>query len=113
MKTSWLIGIITLYILLQIASGIGELTYPGSAETNRLVALMNPDIPVSTNPIGAVVAYITAGWHYIQNLWGCFWFDYSFFQGGWLMAKYAIFWPVSIGVVVSIVFAVFRGVPSN
>lgn len=110
MKTSWLIGLVMLFVILTVITGVMEMSYLGGAEASRLQRLMQPDVPAYTNPLGAITAYVTATWDYIQNLWGIFWFDYPFFQGSWAILRY-IFMAVSIGVIVSLV-AVIRGVGS-
>lgn len=49
-------------------------------------------------------------WGLIVLVWNMFWFDYAFFQGGWIIMRY-LFWSVSIGLIWSMVLAV-RGVSS-
>lgn len=112
MKTSWMIGLVTLFVVLSIIAGVMEMNYLGTEGLSRLQMLMQPDVPAYTNPIGAVSAYFTVGWGYIQNLWGMFWFDYPMFTGVWGIVRYVIFLPVSIGVIVSLIF-IIRGVGSN
>lgn len=102
-----------LFVAMQIISGICEMTYISAGSIGRLQALMQPDVPAFSNPIGAVVAYVTVAWDYIQNLWGIFWFDYPFFTGSWAILRYALFIPISVGVIVSVVLAAIRGVGSS
>lgn len=110
MKSSWIIGIMVLYVALAIISGMVEMTTPlGVDEVSRIKVLMSPTAPAYTDPLGAIFAYITFTWDYIANLWGIFWFDYAFFSGGWVYVRYLLFIPVSIGVIVSLVIAVVRG----
>lgn len=107
MKTSWMIGLVTLYVVLSIIAGIMEMSYLGAGEVSRLQLLMQLDVPESTVPIiGTAFAYLTAGFNWIRNLWGVFWFDYPFFQGRWLIVRYALFMPVSIGVIVTIMLGI-------
>lgn len=110
MSAKWFIGLVMLHILLTIISGICEMTSISAADIGRIQLLMQPDVPAYTNPVGAVFSYMTATWDYIENLWGIFWFDYAFFQGSWLYLRYCLFMPVSVGVIVTLVIAVVRGV---
>ena len=114
MKSSWIIGLLVLYVVLAIISGMVEMTSPLAAgDINRIQTLMSPTVPAYTNPLGAVFAYITWTADYIANLWGIFWFDYAFFTGSWALVRYAIFIPIGIGVVVSLVMSVVRGISSS
>ena len=114
MKTSYFIGLAILFVVLTLISGICELDYAKSTGSITLLeSLMKPDIPSYFNPIGAVVAYVTVAWGYVQTLWSMLWFDYSFFTGGWIWIRYIFFIPVSLGLVLTLVLSVFRGVGSN
>jgi len=112
MKTSWFIGLLTLWGIFTVISGIIEMNTLGEAEVGVFQALMQPEIPEFTNPIGAVFAFVNVAWDYLQNLWSVLWFDYAFFQGQWLYVKYIIFLPISISLVISLVF-ILRGVGSD
>lgn len=101
-----------LFGILTIISGIIELGTMGAGELSTLQALMEPEVPEYTNPIGATAAYMTVAWDYMQNLWDILWFNYAFFEGEWLLIKYIVFWPVSIGIIMTFIF-VMRGVGSD
>jgi len=110
MSSKWIIGLVVLYVVLAIISGMVEMTSPlGVDEVGRIKTLMSPTVPSFSDPLGAIFAYITFTWDYITNLWGIFWFDYAFFTGGWVYVRYLLFIPVSIGVIVSLVISVVRG----
>ena len=114
MKTSYFIGLSILFVVLTLISGICELDYAKSiGSITHLEALMKPDIPSYNNPIGAVAAYITVAWSYVQTLWSMLWFDYAFFDGGWIWIRYIFFIPISIGLVLTLVLSIFKGVGSN
>jgi len=81
----WLIGILTAFVLLTLLNGILEGVYLGEGTVTRLQTLMS--LPTSL------------AW--FSNLWGVLWFDYSFFHGGWIILKYALFWPISLGLLIS------------
>ena len=90
-KAGWIIGIVMAFVLMTIVASICELTAPLSATAvSRIDVLMNPGL---TN---------VTGW--LGNLWGMLWFDYPFFSGTWLLAKYIFFMPISVGI--SVVLAV-------
>jgi hypothetical protein len=113
MKTSWFIGMVMLFMVLSVIANICEMNYLGAGEVSTMQKLMQPDIPAYSNPVGAVVAYITVAWDYIKELWAIFWFDYPFFTGSMQLVRMAIFMPVSIGIIISIVLAAIRGVGSS
>ena len=87
MKTGWLIGLLMLFIGLQIIMGICEMNY----ETQ---------IP------SVFSAFLTGGsWDAgrvhdaLIGMWKAFIFDYPFFMGSWIMLRY-VFMCVSGGVVI-------------
>lgn len=90
----WVIGLATAFVLMTIISNILEGIW--GTEVTRLQLLINP----SFWPPGAV-------WAYIENLWGLLWFDYSFFYGSWTIFRYAIFIPISVGLVAALAVEVF------
>ena len=113
MKQSWIIGIIFLFLGLQVISGIGEYTVFGDEETTFLSTLMTtPNLTESTGIAGDVFAWIGWGGDFIATLWSALWFDYSFFQGQWALVRYIIFIPVSIGFILGIGLAM-RGTSSS
>ena len=113
MATKWLIGMVTLWIICTVISLFLEAQQYGSSEVATLYTLLTPDIPSFWNPIGAAIAYITVAWDYISVFWSMFWWDYSFFTGGWELVRFILFIPLSAGIIVSLVFATIRGVSSG
>lgn len=87
----WIIGILTLFALLTLISGLIEGTYIGPNEVSTLQTFVRPPL---TDP-SAMWTWLTV------TLWDVLWFDYAFFYGGWSIFKYALFWPISAGIVVS------------
>jgi len=85
----WLIGLGTAFILLTLLSSTLEGAYISGTEVSRLSMFLNPH-GLFTQPLT-----------WLSNLWGMLWFDYSFFHGSWLIFKYALFWPISFGLIVS------------
>lgn len=114
MKTSWFIGLIMLFVVFSVISGIMEMSYFGGGEASRIHTLLTGvQIPEGVNFIGATIAFITQTWEFIANLWHMFWFDYAFFQGTWGIVRYIVFLPISIGLIVTLVLSVVRGVSST
>ena len=95
----WLIGIAVAFVLMTLLSGVLEGGYLSGAAATRLQLLISMPFPP------------TISW--ISNLWGMLWFDYSFFHGGWVIFKYALFWPISFGLVVSYAFLLLQAMWSG
>lgn len=87
MKPGWIIGILILFVGLQVIMGISEMTY-----TNEMPAVFG--------------AFLVGGeWtassinDMLNGLWAALMFDYPFFTGSWIILRY-VFLSVSGGVVV-------------
>ena len=113
MRAGWIIGFVMAFVIMSIIACVCEMDYLGEGEISHLQQLMQPDFPDYKIPIiGPVAAFISVAWDYIRILWGMFWFDYPFFEGSFAIVRYILFIPISIGVIVSLVLATFRGVSS-
>lgn len=87
----WPIGIAALFVAFTILANIIEGVY--GVGVSRLEIFFNP--------------FSVAPWTYIDNVWGMLWFSYpALFHGPWLIVKYAVFWPISIGLIVSLFFLI-------
>jgi len=116
MKPGWVIGLFTAFVIMQIIAGVCEMTYLGSEQVGVLQQLMQPEIPDVQIPIiGSVVTFFAVTWNFISTLWTpqVFFWDYPFFQGTWAIVRYALFIPLSIGLIVSLILAAVRGVSSG
>jgi hypothetical protein len=91
-EPKWLIGVLTIFVAMSLLCGFIEGTYLSSS-SGDVPALLYSFIHPNFSPQGI--------WAWIGNLWKILWFDYSFFTGGWRIFKYAIFWPISAGLIVS------------
>lgn len=89
----YIIGLFMLFGVCTIIMGIIEGIPYGSDETTKLYDLMKPSFSLG----------------YLGNLWDMFWFDYPFLTGNLLYVKYVIFWPMSIGLIVSFVVGIVSG----
>ena len=87
MKPGWLIGILMLYVGLQVIMGVCEMTY--------------------TDELPTVFGGFLAGGEWsassindaLNGMWSALMFDYPFFTGSWILLRY-IFLSVSGGVVI-------------
>jgi len=86
MRPGWIIGILMLYVGLQVIMGICEMTY-----TNELPAVFGGFL------IGGDWSASSIN-DMLNSLWRALMFDYPFFTGSWVMLRY-IFMSVSAGVV--------------
>jgi len=102
----------TSFVILTMLSGIIEMQYLGG-KAGVLQNIMDAaKVTTINNPITAPFTFLSVGWNMIKALWEAFWWQYSFFQGYWVIVKYAIFWPISVGLIFAIVMAL-RGVSSG
>ena len=113
MSTKWLIGLATLWMICTITSLFLEAQQYGTGQLTTLYALLSPDFPSLSNPIGLIIAVISVAPEYLDYLWDLLWWNYSFFTGGWEIVKYVFFFPLSVGLVVSLILAFVRGVGSD
>ena len=92
-KPGWIIGLVMLFVVLQVIAGICEMAAPLSASAiTRLDVILNPSWTDITG--------------YAGNIWSMFWFDYPFFTGTWQLARYIFFIPVSVGVSLILVLTI-------
>ena len=104
MKPGFVIGLVMLFVLLQIICNICEMQDPLTSDTtSHLYYLMSPDIPSYSNPIGAVISYISVPFIWLYHLFALLAFDFSFLTGGWAIFKYIFFWPLSIGIIYGLI----------
>lgn len=114
MKTGWIVGLCTAYIILLLFSVICDQAWFDGATLTHLNQLMHPTFPASSIPvIGVVVGAITAVWGYVQALLTVIFLRFDFWSGSYMIVWYIFCLPVAIGVIASLVVTVFRGVPSS
>jgi hypothetical protein len=114
MKTGWIIGIVTAWVLLAIFGLICDQAWFDGSTLGTLTTLMHPHFPASNIPIvGLVVGAITVLWDWIQALFVIIFLKFDFFSGPYMLIWYILCLPAGIGVIVSIVITVMRGVPSQ
>lgn len=113
MNPKWVIGIVTLWLILGLLGGVIENAYLGSDEQSKLNTLMTPLLAESTwDFIGKMVtALITPAWW--GALVGMFMFDFAMFTGAMVIFQWILFLPLATGVIISFTLAIIRGVGSS
>lgn len=91
----WLIGIATAFVAMSLLCGLLEGSYLVGAGGIGVALRLQTLITFPWPPLEFIP--------WLKNFWGILTFDYSFFYGGWLIIKYALFWPISLGLIVSYV----------
>jgi len=93
-NAKWIIGLGTAFVLMTVLSMILEGVYgTGSTVLGSFLS------PVFWPP--------SAAWGYVKAIWAILMFDYSFFYGHWVIFRYAIFIPISAGLIVALGIEVF------
>jgi hypothetical protein len=114
MKTGWIVGVVAAWIILFIFGLVCDQAWFDGATLGTLNTLMHPQFPASSIPIvGLVVGAITVLWTWVQALFTVIFLKFDFFNGSYMMLWYIFCLPVGIGLVISIVITIIRGVPSN
>ena len=114
MKTGWIVGIVTAWVLMLIFDIICDQAWFNGATLTSLTSLMHPSFPASSIPvIGVVVGAITAVWGFIQAFFTVLFLRFDFWNGSYMIAWYIFCLPPAIGVILSLVVTVFRGAPST
>jgi hypothetical protein len=119
LKTSWIIGIMSLYMVcLVVCSIIEQTNLVTSASVASLQGMMQPEgsdvsnllqnVPV----LSGAVSLITMVWSYLKPvIEAIFLYFPDLWNGPWLWFYFIFILPISIGFVVSVVF-ILRGVPN-
>lgn len=111
MKTSWLIGMVMLFVVCTITSGISEGTYfGGGAGTiwNAITSFKTVDI---SNPLTVTYGVAIAVYEMMTGLFEILTWDYSMFVGVWAVIRWLLF-GISVGIVISLLLAL-RGTSSG
>ena len=110
MKTGWIVGIATAYVILAIFGLVCDLAWFDGKTLATLNSLMHPQFPSTSIPvIGAVIGAITVIWGWIQALFIVIFLKFDFWSGNYMLLWYIFCVPVGIGIIVSVVLSVFGG----
>lgn len=105
MKTSWWIGFIMAFVLLSVIFGVAEMQYLGGSGTSRLETLFFADFGQAEDFAGWVSLFVSGSITWIKNLWDMFWWNYAGLDGQWSIVKWVLLYPVSLGLIISIILA--------
>jgi len=116
MKTSWIIGVVMLYLIIMglesWATGGTTLGSSGNIATSSQSTLMSPPLAESTNLFSSAWAVVTNVAFYLRDLMGIFilWSP-TVFSGYLIWVWWGVCFPVDVAMVFGIV-AMVRGVHS-
>jgi hypothetical protein len=114
MKTGWLVGIVTAWVVLFIFSLVCDQAWFEGSTLSTLNSLIHPSFPSSSIPvIGTVVGAITVVWSWIQAFFTIVLLKFDFWSGNYMILWYIFCLPVGVGLIASIVLSVIRGTPST
>ena len=114
MKTGWIVGIVTAWVVLFIFGLICDMAWFEGSTMSTLNNLIHPSFPASSIPvIGVVIGAITAVWNWVQSLFTVLLLRFDFWSGSYMIFWYIFCLPVAIGVIASLVLVVFRGASSS
>jgi hypothetical protein len=119
MKPGWIIGVFMLLIIMQLYCGVAELDFAGAFHsgfgeqinpetgeqidtTGTILYILSPQVPAYDNWYEAIGAFISVPFRWVWSFLNCFFFNYSFLQGGWWLFRVFLL-CISVGVVVMIV----------
>lgn len=112
MKTSWLIGMTMIYVILTVVSGISEGTYFGGTGVGTIWSAMTSFSAIDvTNPLTAVWGVMLNLWQMLVGLFEILTWKFSFFVGVWAIFRW-ILCAISLGIIISLIMAL-RGVSSG
>lgn len=110
MKQSWIIAIVSLWIILTLLSNVAESTaLMGTGEATTLQTLMTPFASDHTGIVDIGVSFITNVWNYFKLFIQVALLYYpTLWAGSAIFIYFILFMPVGIGFVVSII-TILRG----
>lgn len=108
--TKWLIALAILFLMGSLLSGVIEQQYLGSSQVGVLHGLIAGYQQANfSNPIIGIASIFSIVWNSLKAIWQMFWWNYAFFDGYWVIFKY-LGWCISLGVVITLVLSLTRGV---
>jgi len=122
MKTGWLIGIISAFVIITFIAGVCENAWYGAEAVTKVDVLMRPMMATGVWEGIKAAAGTLFSVTFWNTLWDVLWWNYPFGDPEgmetlagtiWGIARYAILLPLSLGFVFSLGLAVVRGVSSS
>lgn len=89
MKTSWFIGILTLFVLMSLVSGIIEMQYLGGQENSEAI-------------FERLFSSPALSWDILFAAWDALWFNYAFFTGAWQIVRWVLFMPIGAATAINL-----------
>jgi hypothetical protein len=89
MKTSWFIGLLMLFMLMSLVSGIIELQYLGGSQDSEAI-------------MERLFSSPALSWDILFALWDALWFNYAFFTGAWQIVRWVLFMPISAAIAINL-----------
>jgi hypothetical protein len=114
MKTGWIVGLATAWIIMFIFSLVCDQVWFNGSTLDTLNSLIHPSFPLSSIPVvGVVVGAVAVVWGFVQALFTVILLKFDFWSGSYMILWYIFCLPAGIGVIVALVLSVFRGVSSD
>ena len=89
MKTGWIVGIVTAWVVLFIFSLICDQAWFDGATLSTLNDLIHPSFPASSIPVvGVVIGAVTAVWGFVQALFTVLLLRFDFWSGSYMILWY-------------------------
>jgi len=116
MSPKWLIGILIMFLMCTIFSGIMEATYLGSEEASVFERLLFVEALTTGSAWEGIqnifVGVFSAPLQFMGALWDVFTFDYAMYTGDYIIVRFLLL-TITIALVVSLTLAWIRGVSSG
>lgn len=112
MKTSWLIGMGVIYVILTVIDGIAGGTYLGGGAGTMWSAMTGFSAIDVTSPVGTATGIFMQLWQILTAIFQILTWDFPhIFTGVTLIFRY-ILCAISVGIIISLLMAL-RGVSSG
>lgn len=100
-----------IFIVCSLLAGVLEMAYLGQHEVSTLWKAMSAfDSIQMWNPLSWGFGVLVGTWNLVQAVFQMLMWDYAFFDGYWMVARY-FFMTISLGVIVAL-FLSLRGTSS-
>lgn len=112
MKTSWLIGMGTIFIVLTVIDGIAGGTFLGGGAGTMWSALSGFQAIDATNPVAVASGILMSLWQILVAIFQMLTWDFPhIFVGVWSIVRWVLL-AISMGIIISLLMAL-RGVSSG
>jgi hypothetical protein len=110
MNVKWVIGLVAIFVLGSMLSGIMENVYLGAGGEQEGVIERLFSMPSFSGQgiFGVTETILVATVNWVGAFWDLLWWNYAFFTGFYAIIRYAVCFPISIGMIYGM-FTVMRG----